>query len=137
MKIETGNLLDKKRGIIIHQVNNRHVMGGGIALQIRDAYPQHYVDYMESSLVMGSVLITRIRDDLFIVGIVAQDGFGRGRRYTNYEAFEKCLSKLGEYTGDLPMYLPYNIGCGLGGGDWGVIEGIIERYLPKAIIVRL
>jgi len=37
---------------------------------------------------------------------------------------------------DFPIYLPHGIGCGLGGGDWKIVEGIIRDAVPDAIIVR-
>jgi hypothetical protein len=37
----------------------------------------------------------------------------------------------------MPVYIPYNMGCGLGGGDWEIVSGIIEETLPDAIIVKL
>jgi len=35
------------------------------------------------------------------------------------------------------VYVPYLMGCGLAGGDWGIYSEIIEFYIPDAIIVRL
>jgi len=34
------------------------------------------------------------------------------------------------------VYIPYKIGCDLAGGDWNIIEKIIEEDFPDAIIVR-
>lgn len=141
MKTVKGNLLDVTSGIIVHQVNNRHVMGAGLALQIRNKYPQHYRDYMAHSLQMGGLVLTHISNKLGIAGLVAQDGYGRDKRYTDYEAFDKSLSTLSEllimaqYEGK--VYFPFGIGCGLAGGKWVEIQSIIEKYFPNAIVVML
>jgi len=33
--------------------------------------------------------------------------------------------------------MPYKIGCGLGGGNWGVVFGIIEKILGQQYTVEL
>ena len=39
-----GNLLDVQQGIIVHQVNCRKVAGAGLAKQIREKWPEWYVN---------------------------------------------------------------------------------------------
>lgn len=138
MNIIQGNLLDVDHGIICHQVNCKHVMGAGLAAQIRRKYPRHYGDYVSRIPHLGGLCITQIDSDLYVVGIYGQDGYGRDKQYTQYPALKKGLAavaKLGkEYS--LPVYLPYGIGCGLAGGDWSIVSKIIERVVPEAIVVR-
>lgn len=135
MNIIHRNILEICEGVIVHQVNNKRVMGAGLAKQIRNKYPQHYNDYLKHPLRLGSCVSTTLRN-LTIVGIVAQDGYGRDRRYTDYAAFEECLKLLAK-AHQAPIYIPYNIGCGLAGGDWSIISQLIEQYLPTATICKL
>lgn len=139
MKIINGNLLDVKEGIIVHQVNNKGVMGAGIAKQIRALYPKHYHDYKSQHLILGDIVTTQISDKLFIIGLIAQDGYGRTGCYTKYSAFADCLKRLRAFHNKYPhlnIYMPYGIGCGLAGGNWDRIYELINTYTPSTILVK-
>ena len=127
MKIIEGNLLDINKGVIIHQVNNRGVMGAGIAKQIRAKYPKHYDDYMKNKQYekLGDLVYTRIRRDFVVIGMISQDGYGRDKDkvYTSYDAFEQCLMKINKLyrkNSNVKYYVPFGIGCNLANGDWGI-----------------
>ena len=66
----------------------------------------------------------------------AQDGYGRGEIQTDYKAFENCVKNLKEKAEEhnLTVAMPYNIGCGLAGGDWNVIFSILEKYFKYSPI---
>lgn len=146
--IVNGNILNVKEGMIIHQVNNCGKMASGLAKSIRAKYPSHYNDYMDlynkapkdsnnplkSSALLGSYVDTKI-NNLTIRGIFAQDGYGRDKQYTSYELLEKCLKDIAALNLDA-VYIPYGIGCGLGGGDWNIVSSKILEILPSAIIVK-
>ena len=136
MKVIKGNLLNQKEGIILHQVNCRGVMGAGIAKQIRSLYPQHYIDYLNSPQQLGNIVITRVSPTLTIVGLFAQDGYGRYKQYTDYNALAQCLNKVAQLNVQ-PIYAPYKIGCGLGGGDWNIVKSLFEKHLPQTIFVKI
>lgn len=142
MKYVIGNLLDITDGVLIHQVNNKRVMGAGIAKPLRALYPQHYRDYMSSDLTLGNIVPTRINTEPFfgIIGMVAQDGYGRDKQYTVYEGFISCLVKikaLYEKNPSIKYYMPYGIGCGLAGGDWEVVSNLIHTYTPFVTLIKL
>ena len=68
----------------------------------------------------------------------AQDGFGSGQVYTNYDAFKYCLNDISEYlklhkdkvlkTYGNEICFPYNIGCGNAGGDWRIVLNMIKEF---------
>lgn len=133
-----GDLLSVHHGIICHQVNCHHAMGAGLAAQIRRVYPKHYADFMSRYAHLGGLCITEINSDFFVIGIYGQNAYGRkGIRYTDYEALEKGFAAVERFAKEhnLPVYIPYKIGCGLAGGDWRVVYGIIEHTIPDAIIM--
>lgn len=122
------------QGIILHQINCRKVMGAGLAKAIRDKYPKHYADFIADNPKLGKILITRIHPTLFIVGLYAQDAYGRDKRYTDYPALQECLqtiSLLAARKPTLPIYAPKGIGAGLAGGDWQTIQNIFQATLPQ------
>jgi len=135
MKVIKGNLLNQQ-GVILHQVNCKRVMGAGIAKQIRLLYPQHYIDYINSQQKLGDIVITHVSPTLTIIGLFAQDGYGRNKQHTNYKALEQCLIKVAQLNVQ-PIYAPYKIGCGLGGGNWEIVQQLFKKHLPQTTFVKL
>lgn len=137
-----GDLLDITEGIICHQVNCQHVAGAGLALQIRSKWYDWFCNFKAHQAYLGKCWIWRVRDyNLYIVSLYAQDRIGRNGLQTNYVAFENTLISLKDKLEqsslkDFKLYFPFGIGCGLAGGDWSIIESMIERYFPEAILVK-
>ena len=140
LKVINGDLLDVTKGVIIHQVNCKKVMGGGVALSIRNKYPQHYKDYMEAEQKLGNLVVTDL-GDLIIIGMFSQFNYGRLKYmvYTDYEAFRECLNKIKEMKDQYPeleFYMPFGIGCGLANGNWHIISSLIEEVCPFVTLVN-
>lgn len=141
-----SDLLDITEGIICHQVNCQRVAGAGLALQIRNKWPEWYRAFKNDHPWLGRALVTKVAHELFVASLYAQDDYGSGKCFTDYNAFKETLSCLKfiiqqreEHAPELPIlsiYFPKGIGCGLAGGDWNVIESLIERYFPNAILVE-
>ena len=117
-----------------------------MALQIRNKFPQVYEDYIaelhEGQLFLGNTIITEVDavNQLYVASLCGQYKYGRKGLFTDYDAFEASLRKVKVYNdriGELPVYIPYFIGCGLAGGDWNIISRIIDEHIPKAIICVL
>ena len=146
---ERGNIVtNKKYTIFCQQVNCRKVMGAGLARQIRNEYPEVYVEYKHvEDPMLGYILPVFTSDGRICINMFAQDGFGRDKQYTDYDAFKSCLRAIVGLVADhhihedVPIAFPYMIGCGLAGGDWTVIEKLLLEFsdmVPNdVIIVRL
>lgn len=131
-----GSLLDIPKGILIHGCNAQGVMGSGIALAIKNKWPQAFEDYKKSceNIGLGGTIITIINDDLMVVNAITQNGYGRNGRHVNYEAIAQSFTSaayLCEIT-SLDLYFPL-IGAGLGGGNWKIISTIIDETVPDSI----
>ena len=84
------------------------------------------------------------RDDLIICNAFGQEYVSRERQVTDYDAWNKILSKLELQTRitneKLPkdkqwsIHAPYNMGCGLGGGSWNEMFSIIEKYFKNSTV---
>jgi len=141
MKIITQDITTITDGIICHQVNCKGVMGAGLALQIRRKFPSAYGCYMEAyranRLLLGNVIYCNINDKLTVAHICGQDRYGRDRKYTDYDALKKALKDLNlrKFHSMREVYIPYNMGCTLGGGDWNMVFSLIETNIPAATIV--
>lgn len=141
IRVITGNLLDAKTEIIAHQVNCQGVMGAGVALAIREKWPQVYESYRaickaaprpDSLLGMAQIVDIQERRTLpaNVANLFGQCGIGHGSCQTNYPALEKAMENLKKYMtmhGLTYVAMPYGIGCGLAGGNWDVVEDIITR----------
>jgi len=138
IKIVNGNILNATEDIIGHQVNCKGVMGAGLAKQIRSKYPSVYIKYKKLcddekyKNLLGATQFVDVQDKT-IVNMFAQDGYGTSKIQTDYKALKLCLeSIIYSVTTDYCLLynksvaLPFGLGCGLAGGDWKIVYGIIE-----------
>lgn len=130
------SILDVKKGIVLQQVNCRGVMGAGLAQQFSNCYPKllsNYQKYLEiTPKPLGTAKGVKLTDDLLMLMIFGQDGYGIDRRYTNYEAVIAALVQFQKYLKDNPeseVFVPHGMGCGLGGGNWKIIQELLREYL--------
>lgn len=143
------DLLSIKEGIIVHGCNAQGVMGAGIALQLRKRYPRIFIDYInlinrtnknERHRLLGLVLWTKITPKFYIANAITQEFYGRaeGKRYVSYDAIEMAFKTASDMALilDLPLYF-HKIGASLGGGNWAIIENIIENSVPSNVEMTL
>lgn len=135
------NILDLTDGIICHQVNCQNKMGAGLALQIRKKWPQVYKDYISVDKMLGNIILTKINPNLVVASLCGQISYGRSKTHTNYIALYNCFTKLKKWKDQIMpiqnIFIPYQMGCGLAGGDWNTVKYIISNTVPDAIIVKL
>ena len=136
-----GNLLDAKDAIV-HGCNCQGVMGSGVALQIRQKWPEVFTDYKayykRGMLHLGATYYVAVEPDVFVFNAMTQEFYGRreGAIYVSYEAVRMAFRKinkvvikdLGIKTVNFPL-----IGCGLAGGDWSVVSSIIDEELDDSL----
>lgn len=140
--IQSGNLLDVTHGIITHQVNCKGVMGAGLAKSLRNKYPSIYPSYrkycLSGQFTPGMVQFIKQSESLYVCNLAGQYGYGVDRQHTNYRDVAEALPKLYRFSVErsLPVYIPYLMGCNLGGGDWITVLGLIEKLCPNAIILK-
>lgn len=143
-----GNLLESNCEVICHQTNCQGVMGGGIALQIKNKWPEVYSEYRRhcdsvnpSSLLLGSCFLVVAVDGTIVANLFGQDGFGRDKCYTNYTALKLAFKDLVDNCkafGYRRIGIPYGIGCGLAGGDWNKVFMMInEIFIPTYFEVEI
>ncbi len=145
MKIIIGDILDvvsANGGILVHQVNCQRVAGAGLALQIRQRWPEWYEEYRSTSAGLGDASVFSVpKVGVIIFSLYAQQGYGRNTVQTDYVAFDKGLQGLQRHVDNIRydgnIFFPHGIGCGLAGGFWPAIHRIIRRRFPDAPIVQL
>lgn len=147
IRYQFGDLLEAEEAIIVHQVNCQGVMGAGIAAQIRKKWPEVYRDYIfyfnghrSRPDLLGEVRFTMIKKEnycKYIASLFGQENYGRGGRFTNYEALYEGLEHIAFVTKALKkksVAMP-KIGCGLAGGEWKIVEAMIETLFKDIEVV--
>lgn len=132
----TGDLLEQdKVDIICHQTNCKGVMGAGIALQIKKKYPEVFYKYRTycanmGTNLLGKTLFVNCKDGKVVANLFGQNDFSSCRIQTDYAALEKSIATLAKIAtkAKKSVGFPYLIGCGLAGGDWKIVNKIIEKY---------
>jgi O-acetyl-ADP-ribose deacetylase (regulator of RNase III) len=150
-----GNLLTATDvEVIAHQANCQNIFGAGIAKSIKEMYPKAYhadtMAYKDGKAVLGSYSFCHMDGNPFkkIFNLYGQNLYGSKTRMTNYNALYDALEGMKNYLvdndEDLPVPnigFPYLMGCGLGGGDWRIVERLIEvafhNYEGDIVIYKL
>lgn len=144
IKTINGNILDYDKDIIVQQVNCQGVMGGGLASQILNQYPEvpmeykkHYKQRRSSAIktaeLLGEVQFVDVYDGKVIANVFGQDRIRGGYQdktvYTEYWALKKGLEQVKEYAlaNKMSVAIPTYIGCGLANGDWDTVKDIINE----------
>jgi O-acetyl-ADP-ribose deacetylase (regulator of RNase III) len=128
-----ANLLEHPLDGFGHQCNCFHTMGGGIALRIKEKYPEAYQADIKHGRRgdmsrLGKFSVVKTSDDKFIYNLYGQYNFGLGKRCTNYEALYTALEGMAQHAiqaNVLKLGLPKNMGCRLGGGNWNIVRALI------------
>jgi len=123
--------------IIPHICNNKGGWGAGFVLAISKRWKRPEEQYKKwaarkDNFELGCCQLVQVENNIQICNMVAQDNFStRDKpRAVSYDALEICLSKLNksQEKEQVTFMLP-RIGCGLGGGNWQIIEAIINKTL--------
>lgn len=142
LKHVKGNLLDLaeagKFDVVVQGCNCFNTMGGGIAREIRERYPEvakvdaktKKGDYTKLGNWTEHMAIARHREKqsyYTIINAYTQYNMSTGEDVFEYTAFQLILQKLVHVYGQFRIGLPY-IGMGLAGGDKDIIIPMIEQF---------
>lgn len=126
-----GDLLNAKADVICHQVNCKGVMGAGLARKIRNKFPLIVGPYKAACYVSGEHLLGTVQyfhtPVYAIANLFAQDDYGSGKCHTDYDALKSCFRRLAIAWPDGVIAVPYNLGCGLAGGDWNKVYALLKE----------
>lgn len=143
----SGDITSITKGIIVHQVNCQGKMASGVAKAISDKWPQVKESYLAEcgralpEVLFGTGRPVFINEELIVINAFTQMYYGKdGRKYTSYDAIDNVFSNMQKFLTkqDRPsqVYVPYNYGCGWGGGKWSIVSSIIQTYIPGAVAVH-
>ena len=129
--IKTGNY-----DTVVHGCNCFHTMGNGVALSLRNAFPE--VQQADLRTPFGhpnklgtySKAIITINDTIHVTIVNAYTQYHYGRKHLNfnYDTLREVFKSIkDEFTGNSIIY-PM-IGAGNGKGNWDIISSIIDNEL--------
>ena len=132
----TGNILDSEAQALINTVNTMGVMGKGIALQFKKAYPNNYKAYEKAcqnhEVKVGQMFITSDSNtssgEKVIINFPTKTNW---RKPSEYKYIEDGLENLVEVINNKKIKsiaIP-PLGAGNGGLSWEKVKKIIEQKL--------
>jgi O-acetyl-ADP-ribose deacetylase (regulator of RNase III) len=130
------------RKIIAHVCNDEGGWGAGFVLAVDKLSSQPRISYRmaydhwtkEEGLTfipLGWTQLDYVGNNIYVANMVAQHRTIRSvEKPICYKSLEVCLEKVAKsaIALDATVHMP-RIGCGLAGGDWNVVESIINRTL--------
>lgn len=133
IKYVQGDLFDSGADILAHGCNCRGGYGSGVAKTMAQKYPKaryYYLDkFDEEGWKLGDVQFVSVVGGYFIANCATQDEFyPRDKCHADYDAIRTCMEKVKVFAkeNNRTVAIP-KIGAGLAGGDWNIIEGIINE----------
>ncbi len=131
-----GNLLDSDAQALVNTVNTVGVMGKGIALQFREAFPENYLFYrkacLRNSLVVGQMLVfedTNLKgEQKIIINFPTKTHWRLPSEYSYIEKGLQSLSNEIRNRNIRSIAIP-PLGSHNGGLDWRRVKRMIEENL--------
>jgi O-acetyl-ADP-ribose deacetylase (regulator of RNase III) len=132
LKLKRGNLLDEKTEALVNTVNCVGVMGKGIALQFKQAFPENFKQYQKACKndeVQPGRMFTVATDSLlnpkYIINFPTKRHWRHKSRLEDIKAGLTALVTEVKTLGIRSIAVP-PLGCGNGGLDWAVVAPLIE-----------
>ena len=159
IKTINKDILTVDKGVIVHSVN---CIGGvgGLAGAIARKWPKNAEEYRAHVkrqklpiMLLGTVFDVNVAHNVIVANLFGQNKVGTNQRQTEYSALIAGFKRIANtffqgndvetvhFSGigleDMQIvlsdiYIPYKIGCGLGGADWSIVQEIINKTFEKS-----
>jgi len=144
IELKEGDILQADAEALVNTVNCVGIMGRGIALQFRKAFPENFQAYeaacKRNELHQGMMLtfdLGRLQNPRYVINFPTKRHWKGKSRIEDIEAGLKALiaevAKRGIHSIAVPP-----LGCGLGGLNWAEVRPMIEdafRALPDVRVL--
>jgi len=132
-----GNLLEADVDALVNTVNTVGIMGKGIALQFKRAYPAMFKSYARAAkshdVQMGRMHVWPtgvMTGPRFIINFPTKGHWRSRSQIADIERGLDDLVRLIRDQGIRSIAIP-SLGCGNGGLDWATVEPLIRRKLQS------
>ncbi len=137
IRYATGNLLLADVEALVNTVNTVRVMGKGVALQFKEAFPQNFLAYEEAckrgAVEIGRMFVTetgRLDGPRWIINFPTKKEWRHPSKLEYIRMGLADLVKVIRERGIRSVALP-PLGCGYGGLDWAQVKQAIEGALAE------
>jgi O-acetyl-ADP-ribose deacetylase (regulator of RNase III) len=135
IKLQKGDLLKADVEALVNTVNCVGVMGKGIALQFKQAFPENFVEYEKAckndQIRLGRVHVFptgRLLNPKYIINFPTKGHWRAKSRLSDIksglDSLVDVISRLNIRSIALPP-----LGCGYGGLSWSEVEPLIEEKM--------
>jgi hypothetical protein len=103
-------------------------------------------------MLLGSVFEVNVAHNVVVANLFGQYGIGTGKQQTEYAALISGFKRIAStyFAGNdietlnfgglmkdasntlMDIYIPYKIGCGLGGADWEKVQDILHQIFENS-----
>jgi O-acetyl-ADP-ribose deacetylase (regulator of RNase III) len=135
LELTTGNLLEAKAEALVNTVNTVGIMGKGIALQFRLAFPRNYEIYRSAckrgDVVPGKMFVVptdRLDNPKFIINFPTKRDWKSKSRIEDIDVGLLDLVRVIREENIGSVAIP-PLGCGNGGLDWNEVRPRIIKAL--------
>jgi len=138
-----GNLLEADADALVNTVNTVGVMGKGIALQFKKAFPENFAAYEKACKAgevqpgrMFTVDLHRLQSPRFIINFPTKRDWKHKSRLADIESGLAALVEEIRRLKITSIAVP-PLGCGNGGLDWSEVRPLIEAAFAVVPEVRV
>lgn len=127
-----GNLLEDPAEALVNAVNTVGVMGGGIARQFKEKFPEMFVEYERAcnnnEVRLGKMHVVKVdtnEGEKYIVNFPTLEHWSDSSKLADIEAGLEDLVRVVEKYDIQTIAIP-PLGCGVGGLNWDDVRPLIE-----------
>ncbi|WP_456326829.1 type II toxin-antitoxin system antitoxin DNA ADP-ribosyl glycohydrolase DarG [Palaeococcus sp. (in: euryarchaeotes)] len=143
IEYKKGNILEADVEALVNSVNCVGVMGRGIALQFKNAWPENFKAYAAAcrrgEVKPGKMFVFEtgyLTNPRYIINFPTKRHWRGKSRIQDIEAGLRALAEEIKHRGIRSIALP-PLGCGLGGLNWNEVHGLIEQILGGLTDVKI
>ncbi len=143
IEYKKGNILEADVEALVNSVNCVGVMGRGIALQFKNAWPENFKSYAAAcrrgEVKPGKMFVFEtgyLTNPRYIINFPTKRHWRGKSRIQDIEAGLRALAEEIKHRGIRSIALP-PLGCGLGGLNWNEVHGLIEQILGGLTDVKI
>jgi len=140
LKGDATNPQGEGNKLIAHICNNKGKWGAGFVLALSKKWSgPEFMYHNTSNLKLGTVRYVFVEEGIAVANMIAQHDTKpdkNGVPPIRYNALKKTLINVNDFCKEMgfTLHMP-KIGAGLAGGNWTVIEKIIEDNVQVPVIV--
>jgi O-acetyl-ADP-ribose deacetylase (regulator of RNase III) len=136
IKYKSGDIFESNAHALVNTVNTIGVMGKGIALQFKKAFPNNYKAYAQAckngEVTIGKLFVftdsnIQLKDKI-IINFPTKNNWRKPSEYSYIESGLDDLIRIIEEKNIKSIAIP-PLGAGNGGLDWHIVKKIINKKL--------